>query len=301
MDALEDRSAVATAVVAALVVVYKDARCDAVLLWLTRLPPPSAYDKTHGMSGVLPILTFHAIDNEASSVISFPPELFVRLLGRLHESGYRTLSLLEAAECLRRRQSFPERAFALTFDDGYASVYRAEFPVLKRYGLRATVFLIVGDGSIDSYDSLPSFGGRAMLSWKEILDMREAGIDFGAHTLTHPDLTRVDAERMEDEIVRSKAIIEERLEREVASFAYPFGSYDGRSRDIAERYFKCACSDRLGLMSATSDLFALERVDAYYLNGKRLSQIIGTGFFPWYVKARNIPRVIRRAMQRYAE
>jgi len=131
--------------------------------------------------------------------------------------------------------------------------------------------------------------------------MREAGIDFGAHTLTHPDLTRVPAERMEDEIVRSKTIIERRLRQEVASFAYPFGRYDHRSREVAARYFKCACSDRLGLISGASDLFALERVDAYYLRGDRVSQLIGTGLFPWYVKARNIPRVIRRAMQRYAE
>lgn len=248
------------------------------------------------MSDVLPIVTFHAIDNEPSSVISFPPELFAQLLGRLHNSGYRTLSLLKAAECVRRRQPLPERAFVLTFDDGYASVYRAAFPVLKQYGMRATVFLVVGDRSNDG--SLPSFGGRAMLSWNEILEMREAGIDFGAHTLTHPDLTRVPAERIEDEIARSKAIIEERLGQKAASFAYPFGRYDRRSREIAARHFQCACSDRLGLISETSDLFALERVDAYYLKGDRVSRLIGTGIFPWYVKARNIPRVIRRAVQR---
>jgi peptidoglycan/xylan/chitin deacetylase (PgdA/CDA1 family) len=251
------------------------------------------------MSDVLPILTFHSIDDERSSVISFPPELFTRLIGRLHDTGYHTISLLEAAECVRRREFFPERAFALTFDDGYASIYCAAFPVLKRYAMHATVFLIAGDSPSDV--SLPPFGGRPMLSWNEILEMREAGIDFGAHTMTHPDLTHVSAERIEDEIVRSKTIIERRLGQEVASFAYPFGRYDERSRDIAARHFKCACSDRLGLISEASDPFALERVDAYYLKGNSISQLIGTGLFPWYVKARNIPRVIRRAVQRYSE
>lgn len=94
------------------------------------------------MTVSLPILTFHALD-EGPSVISFSPRLFRRGMARLHDSGYRTLSLLEAVDRLRRGAPFPNRPFVITFDDGYQSVYAEAFPVLQRYGMSATVFLSV--------------------------------------------------------------------------------------------------------------------------------------------------------------
>lgn len=252
--------------------------------------------KRWAMPAALPILTFHAIDNRRS-VISFPPELFARGMGGLHEGGYRSLGLPEAADRVRRRQAFPERAFAVTFDDGYESVYREAFPVLKKYRIAATVFLTVGE-SAPSGGRLPSLGERPMLSWSQILEMARSGIEFGAHTLTHPDLTRLPADKMEAEIARSKTVIEERLGGEAACFAYPFGRYDERSRALAARHFHCACSDRLGLATDRSDLFALERVDAYYLRSERLFALMLCGIFPWYIKARSVPRAVRRAFER---
>ena len=95
-------------------------------------------------SASLPVLTFHALDDRRS-VISILPQVFRRGMARLHESGYRTLSLLAAVDCLRRGVSFPDRALVITFDDGYQTVYDEAFPVLQRYGMPATVFLTVGE------------------------------------------------------------------------------------------------------------------------------------------------------------
>ena len=96
------------------------------------------------MADSLPVLTFHALDDR-SSVISFSPQVFRRGMGRLHENGYQTLSLLEAVDYLHRGASFPDRSFVITFDDGYQTVYDEAFPVLQRYAMTATVFLSVGD------------------------------------------------------------------------------------------------------------------------------------------------------------
>jgi peptidoglycan/xylan/chitin deacetylase (PgdA/CDA1 family) len=156
----------------------------------------------------LPLLTFHAIDDRPS-VISFSPAMFERGMARLHDAGYRTLSLLEAAEYVRRRQPFPERSFVITFDDGYQSFFEEAFPVLTRYGMHATVFLTVGEEQSIAPDTrLPSLSGPGMLSWREIREMQNAGIHFGAHTLTHPNLTRLTRKRVEAEIWKSKTIIE---------------------------------------------------------------------------------------------
>jgi peptidoglycan/xylan/chitin deacetylase (PgdA/CDA1 family) len=249
------------------------------------------------MISALPILTFHALDDQPS-VTSFSPRLFRRGMARLHENGYRTLSLLEAVDCLRHGRLFPDRSFVITFDDGYQSVYDAALPVLGGHGMCATVFLTVGKtGAAESANRLPSLGGRSMLNWDEIKEMRNFGFSFGAHTLTHPDLTRLSVDRVEAEICRSKTIIEDAVGLPVACFAYPYGRYDQRSRDIVQQHFVCACSDKLGLTTRDSDLYALERVDAYYLRTDRLFDLMLTKMFPWYIAARSVPRRIRRAIQ----
>jgi peptidoglycan/xylan/chitin deacetylase (PgdA/CDA1 family) len=245
------------------------------------------------MAASFPILTFHAIDNRPS-VISFPPRVFERGIALLRDRGHRTLGLLELADRIRRGASFPERFFVITFDDGYRSVYEQAFPVLQRYGMTATVFLTVGN---TKKKRLPTMEGRSMLSWHEIKEMHRSGIAFGVHTLTHPDLTRLPAERLETEVVGGKRVIEDALGSKVDTFAYPFGRYDKRCRELVSRHFLCACSDRLGLLRRNTDLYAMERVDAYYLRSERLFQAMLTSLFPLYVKARSIPRLIRRALQ----
>jgi peptidoglycan/xylan/chitin deacetylase (PgdA/CDA1 family) len=251
------------------------------------------------MADSLPVLTFHTLEcrERRSSAISFSPKVFQRGMARLHASGWRTLSLLEVVDCLRRGAPFPERSFVITFDDGYQSVYDEAFPILQRYGMSATVFLTVGEGGIaHSAGRLPAIEGRSMLSWLEIVEMQRAGIEFGAHTLTHPDLTRLPRERVEAEICESKAVIESALGVQVSSFAYPYGYYDRQSRQLVQRHFACACSVRMGLVTRDSDRYALERVDAYYFRSDPLFGIILTKLFPWYVMARRVQRRIRRAI-----
>jgi peptidoglycan/xylan/chitin deacetylase (PgdA/CDA1 family) len=250
------------------------------------------------MDSSLPILTFHSLDDRRS-VISFAPEVFRRGMARLHERGYRTLSLLEAVDLLRQKKLIPDRSVVITFDDGYKTVYAEAFPVLQHYGMKATVFLTMGEREkVESIGRLPSFNGRYnMLTWHEIREMQSSGIDFGAHTLTHPDLTRLSFDRVEAEICDSKAILENMLGTPVECFAYPYGRYDNRSREIVRQHFTCACSDKLGLITPDSDPYALERVDAAYLRTDRLFDMMLTRLFPWYVWARSIPSRIRLAIQ----
>ena len=245
------------------------------------------------MASSLPILTFHAIDNRAS-VISFSPALFEQGLRLLHDNGYRTLSLLDAADGLRKGLSFPARSLVITFDDGYQSVYEHAFPVLRRYHMTATVFLAVGETRTKR---LPPMEDRSMLSWTEIKEMHRAGIAFGTHTLTHPDLTRLSGERLETEVIDGKRVIEDALGSRVDTFAYPFGRYDKRCRELVSRHFLCACSDKLGLVRPSSDTYAVERVDTYYLQSERLLTSIFATWFPYYILARAIPRQVRRAVK----
>src|ERR687896_2746160 len=107
------------------------------------------------MKVCIPILTFHAIDDRPS-IISFSPRLFERSIARLYDSGYRTLGLPELVDHVRQGVPFPDRSFAMTFDDGYQSVYDHAFPILQRYDFSATIFLAVGEnGTRSESERLP--------------------------------------------------------------------------------------------------------------------------------------------------
>jgi peptidoglycan/xylan/chitin deacetylase (PgdA/CDA1 family) len=242
----------------------------------------------------LTILTFHAVDDRRS-IISLSPQVFRRAVGMVREGGARSLSLTEAVGFLRDGVPFPPRSVVITFDDGYRSVYEVAFPVLQAHAIPATVFLTTGSAAAS--ERLPSLEGRTMLSWEEIREMERHGIDFGAHTCTHPDLTRSSLERLNAEVRDSKDIVEQGIGRSVACFAYPFGRYDERVRDVVREHFEAACSDRLGFVKADSDRYGLERVDTYYLRTERLLKLASTPLFPWYVRARAVPRRIRRAIR----
>jgi len=242
----------------------------------------------------LAVLTFHTVSQQPST-IAFPPDVFARGMRRLHERGYHTVSLLDAADRLRRHAQFPGRSFVMTFDDGYQTVYEQAFPVLQQYGMSATVFLTVGDSRrARTTGRLPSLESRAMLSWEEIRRMQRAGVTFGAHTCTHRDLTRLPDHEVQAEILDSKHLIEDGLGAAVAAFAYPYGRYDSRVAKLVRPHFACACSDKMGLITRRTDLYALERVDAYYLRSGRLFDIMLTPMFPWYVRIRSVPRELRR-------
>lgn len=216
----------------------------------------------------------------------------------LNDNGYRTLNLKDAVGLINESKPFPDRCFVITFDDGYKSVYDEAFPVLQRFGMTATVYLTVGKNSnTKPHERLPSIEGRSMLAWSEIQEMQGYGMDFGAHTLTHPDLTRLSLKEAEDEICRSKMIIEDALSSEVFSFTYPFGYYDRQSVEIVKKNFACACTDKMGLATCKSDPYLMERIDAYYLRTERLFNIMFNRSFPWYVKFLCLKRGIRRAFQ----
>jgi peptidoglycan/xylan/chitin deacetylase (PgdA/CDA1 family) len=165
--------------------------------------------------------------------------------------------------------------------------------------MTATIFLITGtEGWRSPTSRLPDFEGRTMLSWNEIREMQHAGITFGAHTLTHRDLTRLSPDEVTAEVRNGKAVLEDALSATVDCFAYPFGRYDETSRIIVSEHFAYACSDTLGLLGSRSSLFAMERVDAYYLRTERLFGLMLSRWFPDYIRVRGMARMLRRMVSR---
>lgn len=220
----------------------------------------------------------------------------------LAEAGYHSISLSRVIEWMsgdRTVSELPERVLAITFDDGYQSIYKEALPVLQKYGLTATVFLVTGDQrNKEDSERLPTLGARKMLSWENIHEMKSAGIEFGSHSLTHPDLTRLSLDHVEREVCDSKTILEDTLGRKVSAFAYPYGYHTRTIREIVKKYYSLACSGRLGVTTRSSEPFALERIDMYYFRTAGLSPLLLSRLFPFYVRLRNIPRQLRSVLKR---
>jgi len=137
----------------------------------------------------------------------------------LQENGYRGVSVSEAFRAVQRpARDEGQKLVAITFDDGYQDFYTHAFPILNRYGYSATVFLptaYIGDSS-------RRFKEEECLTWAQVRELRKVGVEFGSHTVTHPQLRDVGPERLREEVVGSKAEIEQRLGESVGTFSYPY-------------------------------------------------------------------------------
>jgi len=242
----------------------------------------------------VPVLTYHSID-ASGSIVSVAPEVFRRQMSFLSESGYNTVSMSDLVNSLVKQKPLSPKTIALTFDDGFQNFYTTAFPILEQCGFKATVFLVTDfcGKSNDWADNPPKLPPSNLLSWREIKELNCCGIEFGAHTRTHPFLTRISAAEATREIIESKAIIEDSLGTAATSFAYPYGKFNRLVRQIAEKTYQSACSTNLGKAAWTSDFFALERVDAYYLSNQKIFTSLASKTFDRYLGFRQTLRDVK--------
>lgn len=180
----------------------------------------------------VPILCYHRIaqlpPEDELREHSVTPHAFVRQMQGLKERGYETLPLADLADA----GPWPHRRyFVITFDDGYLDTYEEAFPVLQHYGFQATVFLVS--------NWLGANGQRApvpapMLSVAHVQEMSHRGIDFGAHSRSHPRLTELSPDQLWTEIAGCRQALEATLEQPVTMFAYPYGLFDQAVREVVK-------------------------------------------------------------------
>ncbi|HYM13347.1 MAG TPA: polysaccharide deacetylase family protein [Bryobacterales bacterium] len=226
------------------------------------------------------ILTYHSLD-DSGSVISVRPELFARQMEALAAAGLRVVPLAEL-------RSAPAPAVALTFDDGFQNFATVAAPVLARHGFPATVFLVTDycGGWNDWPSQRAGIPRLPLLSWPQIADLSRAGIEFGAHTATHPDLAKLDEAAAREEILSSKRRVEDSAGRPAQSFAYPYGSMNEPARRLVAEHFTAGCSARLGWVTEASPPEALERLDVYYLSRLYLFRGLFGSPARWYLGLR---------------
>lgn len=217
------------------------------------------------MTAVVPILMYHSVDTACDDAYRrwmMLPDEFERHVEMMAAEGYRAVRVSELAQMLSGRTPLPERVVAITFDDGLRDFLTGAMPILQRHGLAATLYVVAGlVGRTSRWLADLGEGARPMLDWTELRDIAAAGIEIGAHSLTHPELDVLSRKRATEEIAGSKAVLEDALGRPVLSFAYPHGYSSRQTREIVRQAgFGSACRVRHALSSAQENPMVLSRV-----------------------------------------
>lgn len=200
------------------------------LLWMTVQvqalrqvnKPPYAFDGTFRRIHV-PILMYHyvsplPVDADAYRIdLTVEPEIFRAHMAFLHEQGYETISLYALHEALTEGVALSPKPIVLTFDDGYLDHYQYVFPVLQEYGFVGTFFIITGKADADD---------PAYLSWRQVREMSDAGMDMESHTKSHIDLRGREHDLLVYEILGSIESLEAHTGKRIRMFCYPAGRYD---------------------------------------------------------------------------
>jgi peptidoglycan/xylan/chitin deacetylase (PgdA/CDA1 family) len=209
---------------------------------------------THGLR----ILFYHRVADEPDE-LAVAPQRFAAQMDRLVTDGLLALDVEEAVAL--HVEGRGARVVGLCFDDGYADVAENALGVLERHGFSATVFLptgvIDGTAALSWYEHPPP-----MLSWEQVRALDRAGtLRFGAHTVTHPNLTAIGDDAARREIAGSKAALEAHVGHPVTTFCYPAGLFGDRERClVAEAGFRLATSCEPGVNTPETDPLALRRL-----------------------------------------
>lgn len=198
----------------------------------------------------VPILTYHSINyGKGSHFVT--PENFVRQMEYIKKNGYTVITLDELVRGIKNKERFKRNRVVITFDDGYKDNFEYAYPVLKKFGFPAAIFLISG-----------YIGNNVrFMNWDQVRIMSKNNISFGGHTKSHFYLgIEGDDEVVHEEIFGCKNAIEREIHAPVDYFCYPGGGFNQRVKEIVkEAGYKGACATNRGFAESNSDVYELKR------------------------------------------
>lgn len=215
------------------------------------------------------ILAYHRVNSGRKDPMAVSVENFRGQMNYFYERGYSSLTLEEFSTLLPH-ENVPQKTVVVTFDDGYRDNYLCAFPILKHFGFRGTIFLTsdyIGKNDVFPMDKDKNWD-KVMdedlpLTWEQVLEMKEYGMEFGSHTCSHWHLDELPEMEMVREIVESKRYLEQKLRSRVTSFCYPSGRYNQKVKEAVREagYIAAVVTPRHGQLN--EDLYSLKRVGIY--------------------------------------
>ncbi len=206
-------------------------------------------------------LLYHRFDEDNLPSTSISARLFEDHLQYLQRNDFKTITLKKAIDLLLHSDD-SGRYVMISVDDAFHSFYRVGFPLLKKYGMTATLF-----------PNTQTVGMGDYMDWDQLQEVHEYGIEIGNHSHSHdyfldlPAATRYRTFR--EDVIRAQELIHKNLAYQSETFAFPYGEYDqAMQRIIRELGFTGAAAQNSGIMSSYSGLYALPRYPMTDLYGQ---------------------------------
>ena len=174
-----------------------------------------------------PILMYHRIGDAPGDKNTVSPGRFELQLQYLEDHGFCTLGLTEWYQMLEQGEKVPEKAVILTFDDGYLDNWELAMPLLLRYKMKATVFMVASlVGKTNEWEKNAFRQGVPMMGAEHLREWCRAGLEVGSHGVNHRRLVGLSREELQMELTESKKMLEEVTGASVDFFCYPHGDFD---------------------------------------------------------------------------
>jgi peptidoglycan/xylan/chitin deacetylase (PgdA/CDA1 family) len=207
-------------------------------------------------------------------------QVFEKQMEHLSKVGYRTLKIRELLDWLEGKLKIKERAVVVTFDDGWLDNYLFAYPILVKYGINASVFVVTDWIKRASAEKLPvpeavpthseskqliakNQDYRVILNWDLIAKMAQNGlIDFYSHSRSHLKCDKLSRADLINELAESKAAIDLMLKRPCPYLCWPFGNFNDATVKVAKQTgYKALFTTIHGVARQGADPFAIYRIE----------------------------------------
>ena len=214
----------------------------------------------------VPVIMYHRVINNAENEGVYGTyiyeDMFKKHLQYLKDKNYTVITFKDLDKIgWRNRFEKGKKYIILTFDDGYKDNYDLAFPILKEFNFKATIFLM---GSLTYNEWDVKAGGErkfSLMSVEMIKEMQDYGIEFGAHTFNHPKINTLSNEEIAHQIVDVRKPLEEKIGKEIITFAYPYGILNDYAKEMAKKAgYTFALATDSGSVCLSDDLYQIRRI-----------------------------------------
>lgn len=201
------------------------------------------------LSWNVPILMYHHIGNvpvgadKVRQGLTVSTDTFKRQLALINKRKYHAITFVDIDNYVNHGVALPSKPIMITLDDGYDDNYANAFPALQANEMRAVFYIITDKVGTDGY-----------MSWPQVKELKAANHEIGAHTRTHPDLAVISAnqQKLKEEIVHAKKILEDQQLGPILSLAYPSGKYNTIVAVLAGETYEFSRTTHRGIFTEAS-------------------------------------------------
>lgn len=212
----------------------------------------------------VPILSYNRVNDVDSNSLTLTVEQFDAQMKYLSEEGYTVITPDELLDSWEGKRSLPNNPVIITFDDGHVDNYKNVFPILQKYNLRATMFVVT-----DNVNLYPNY-----MTWQQAREMQTSGlVDIESHTLSNRSFLKIySRDKLWDQIYGSKQAIEWYLKKSAKYIAFPDGKYTVEAEDLCKEVgYRAAFTVDYGLAhNYPNDNYVLDRIPIYGANSHTL-------------------------------